>query len=302
LFFLIYSGGMVIVDEFAANAAQRSPSAEMVAVMRAAHQVIDAQPLIHADPLAMDIIGARARRWFDDNQAFLHVEYVRRIRGMVAIRSRVCEDELRRAVERGTSQYVLLGAGLDTFAYRSPEMAGRLTVFEVDQPATQQWKLERLREAGIETPANLRFVPVDFNAGTLAVSLASAGFDRGAPASFAWLGVSYYLPRESIVEMLQFMAGQGTPSQVVFDIALEESAVPADFLHLYRELRDNMARSAEPWRTWFTPEDILGTLRELGFADVTLLDSQALNALFIEGRKDDLLPGPVMALIVARTG
>lgn len=274
----------------------------MVAVMRAAHQVIDAQPLIHADPLAMRIIGARGRRWFDENQAYLHVEYVRRIRGMATIRSRVCEDELGLAVARGTAQYVVLGAGLDTFAYRARELARRLTVFEVDQPATQQWKLERLREAGIEIPENLRFVPVDFNAGTLAASLASAGFDRAAPAFFAWLGVSYYLPRESILEMLRFIAGQGVASQVVFDVALEESAVPAEFLHLYRELRSSMARSAEPWQTWFTPEDILGTLSELGFADVTLLHAQALKERFLAGRDDDLLPGPLMALIIARKG
>jgi len=89
---------------------------------------------------------------------------------------------LRRAIERGTRQYVVLGAGLDTFAYRSAEFADRLTVFEVDQPATQAWKLARLREGGIHTPANVRFVPVDFNEGTLAAGLATAGFDRGTPA------------------------------------------------------------------------------------------------------------------------
>jgi methyltransferase (TIGR00027 family) len=273
----------------------------MVAVMRAAHQLLDAEPLILADPLALPIIGARGRRWLDANRALLGIEHMRRIRGMVVIRSRVCEDELRRAIDAGTRQYVVLGAGLDTFAYRTPELAGRLTVFEVDQPATQRWKRERLREAGLAPPADLRFVAVDFNEGTLGRALAEAGFARAAPAFFAWLGVSYYLPRQSIVETLRFIAGQTAASAVVFDFALEESAVPADFLHLYRQLRGQMQHSPEPWQTWLTPGELLDTLRALGFTAVELLDAGALRERFLAGRGDDLLPGPLMGLVVART-
>jgi methyltransferase (TIGR00027 family) len=290
-----------IIEQLGEGEGERSASAEMVAVMRAAHQVLDAEPLILTDPLALRIIGARGRRWLDANRALFGVEHIRRIRGMVAIRSRVCEDELRRAIERGTRQYVVLGAGLDTFAYRTPELAGRLTVFEVDQPATQLWKRERLREAGLSPPADLRFVATDFNEGTLGAALAAAGFDRGAPAFFAWLGVSYYLPRESILETLRFIAGQSAASEVVFDFALEESAVPADFLHLYRQLRGQMERSSEPWQTWFTPADLLDRLRALGFTTIELLDAGALRERFLAGRGDDLLPGPLMGLVVART-
>ena len=111
---------MRIVDRFAT--AKRSPSAEMVAVLRAAHQVMD-QPVIHADPLAMGIIGPPGRKWLEANTVLLQAEYTRDIRAMVVIRSRLCEDALRRAAGDGTTQYVLLGAGLDTFAYRQPEFA-----------------------------------------------------------------------------------------------------------------------------------------------------------------------------------
>jgi methyltransferase (TIGR00027 family) len=270
-----------IVDHF--ETAKRSPSAEMVAVLRAAHQVID-EPVVHEDPLAMRIIGERGRQWLEANPALLQVEYVRGIRSMVAIRSRLAEDSLREAVGRGTTQYVVLGAGLDTFAYRQPGFGDRLTIFEVDQPSTQAWKIERLHEAGIDIPANLRFVPVDFNSGSLGNALAAAGFDRKAPAFFAWLGVNYYLPRESILETMRYIAGQEPTSEVIFDIALEESAVPAHFVETYRQLRREMSRAAEPWRTWLEPTEFRGALRALGFDRVEVIDSNVLIGRFVTAR------------------
>jgi methyltransferase (TIGR00027 family) len=282
-----------IVDHFAT--AKRSPSAEMVAVLRAAHQVID-QPVVHEDSLAMRIIGERGRRWLEDNSSLLDVEYVRGIRSMVAIRGRMCEDELRAAVARGATQYVVLGAGLDTFAYRQPEFARALTIFEVDEPSTQAWKLERLQEARLGIPGNLRFVPVDFTTGTLAGALAAAGFDRAAPVFFSWLGVSYYLPLESIVETMRFIAGQDAASEVIFDFALDEPAVPPGHRDLYREMRRAMAAAAEPWQSWLDPEALRRTLLDLGFTSIELIDSNVLIERFITVR-DEL---SIMALALAR--
>lgn len=285
----------------ASPAAGRSQSAETVAVFRAAHQLIDEEPLILRDPLALRIVGEQGERWVRENRALLDTERLRRVRGMVTVRSRVCEDALRRAVERGTRQYVVLGAGLDTFAYRSPELADRLTVFEVDQPATQAWKLARLREGGIDTPGNVRFVPVDFNEGTLAAGLAAAGFDRSAPAFFAWLGVSYYLPRDSVFAMLGFIGAQGGEGEVVFDYAVGESGVPENMRHLYHLQRHHMSTAPEPWQTRFEPDDLLAMLKSLGFTEIEHLDYVATHARFLAGRRDGLLPGPLVALVAART-
>lgn len=288
-----------ISDEF--PLAKRSASAEMVAVLRAAHQVID-RPVVHTDPLAMQIIGAEGRRWLEANPAMLEVNYVRAIRAMVSIRSRLCEEELARAVARGTTQYVLLGAGLDTFAYRQPDFARDLTIFEVDEPGTQAWKLERLEEAGLALPENLRFVPVDFNTRTLAEGLHAAGFDRSAPTFFAWLGVSYYLPLESILETLRFVVAQDATSEVIFDIVLDEPAIAPDFRAMYGKFRQQMLKAPEPWLTWLDPGPFSATLRELGFTTVEQHDSRDMMERFLAGHFDGLVPGTVLTLIVARKG
>ena len=170
---LMWTGGTV--------APRRSLSAEAVAVLRAAHQRVD-DPIIHADPLAFRIIGTEGRRWLEENPASQDIAWVRATRSILATRCRLSEEELRRAVGRGTTQYVVLGAGLDTSAYRLPEFTDQLTVFEVDEPATQAWKLARLEEAGIPLPDNLRFVPVDF-------SKARCGRPLPPPASTAQRGI-----------------------------------------------------------------------------------------------------------------
>lgn len=194
--------------------------------MRALHQLVDDDPKILADPIALPIIGAEARRWLMGNVEWQQTPALRMIRAMVLIRARFAEDELLAAVERGTAQYVILGAGLDTFAYRCPDLADRLTIFEVDHPATQTRKRARLDEAGIAEPAHVRYVPIDFNEQSLAECLAAAGLRRDAPAFFSWLGVIYYLQLEPIRETLRFIADHGSRGQVVFDFGIADSALP----------------------------------------------------------------------------
>lgn len=274
---------------------RRSLSAEAVAVLRAAHQVLDS-PVIHPDPLASRIIGPDGRRWLAKNPSVQEIGWVRSTRSMLATRSRLSEEALRRAVERGTTQYVVLGAGLDTSAYRMPELADRLTIFEVDEPATQAWKLARLQEAGIAIPENLRFAPVDFNEGTLAEGLSAAGFHRSSAAFFSWLGVSYYLPRESLLDTMRYIAGQTAASEVIFDIALAESAVRPEDLDQHRYFRGEMTKIAEAWRTWLDPREFRGTLLELGFTTVEVMDSSEAVKRF-----DSNYAAPsMMAFVIAR--
>jgi methyltransferase (TIGR00027 family) len=273
--------------------------AERVAIARAVHQFMDEPPLVFSDPLALPIIGAAGDRWMRDHLELYRTEGMRRSRGVVVIRARFTEDELEQAVARGTTQYVILGAGLDTFAYRRRDLAGRLTVYEVDQPATQRWKTQRLAEAGIPTPPNLRLVPVDFTGNALAERLAAAGFRRDAPAFFSWLGVIYYLPSESILATLAYIADQQAASQVVFDFAVAEAALPAAHRHLFREFSAYNRTAGERWQTWFTPEEITGRLRGLGFAEIECLDAPRVTALYLSGRADGLLAGPLVGLVCA---
>jgi methyltransferase (TIGR00027 family) len=173
-----------------------------VAMRRAAHQVLDT-PRVLDDPLALAIIGADRNP--DMKTRMLGREdsvVARHMRAFMAVRSHVAEDELEAAIARGVRQYVVLGAGLDTFAYRQPSSAEGLSIFEIDHPDTQAWKLEKLREAQVAVPANVTHVAADLSRRTLRETLADAGIGAGQPAFFAWLGVSMYLQRDAVMATL----------------------------------------------------------------------------------------------------
>ena len=175
-----------------------SRTAQGAALHRAAHQLLD-NPPVFADPLALKIIGDEAERELRNSQNDLYPEGRVGLRAFIAARSRFSEDTLAEAVKSGVRQYVLLGAGLDTFAYRAAKMFPGLSIFEVDHPATQGWKRQRLAEAGIAVPDALTYAPLNFETETLAHGRARAGFDTNAPAVFAWLGVVPYLTQDAIM-------------------------------------------------------------------------------------------------------
>ena len=176
------------------NPDRPSATAQKVAIRRAAHQLLD-DPLVFADPLAVPIIGPRAATTLTAAPEKFQTRASRALRAFMAARSRFALDELALAVGRGIRQFVVLGAGLDTFAYQNPYP--NLRVFEVDHPATQAWKRERLSLAGIAVPSSLTFAPVDFERQTLEDGLSRAGFELREPAFFSWLGVTPYLTRET---------------------------------------------------------------------------------------------------------
>jgi methyltransferase (TIGR00027 family) len=270
-------------------------------VARAAHQLIDAQPLIFPDPLALRIIGVAGARLLEENMPSYRLDGLLRARSSITVRSRFTEEELARDVAAGTRQYVILGAGLDTFAYRRADLRETLTVYEVDQPGTQRWKLERLAEAAIAIPANVRYVPVDFNERTLAQGLAEEGFRRDLPTLFSWLGVMYYLPLDSILETLRFVAGQEAPSTIVFDFAVAQSAVAPEHQRLMRDFLAFNRTAPESWQTWFAPEEMKATLRDCGFRNIVHLDWAAIERRYLAGRTDGLLTSPLVGLVAART-
>jgi methyltransferase (TIGR00027 family) len=193
---------------------QGSPSRTALgaAAHRAAHQVLE-QGRIFSDPLALRILGADAEEAVRIAETDLSR---RRLRLFIAVRSRFAEDALTVAVERGVRQVVVLGAGLDTYAYRT-SVGDRLRIFEVDHPATQAWKRDRLAEASIPVPPNLTFAPADFERETLADALSSSEFDSAQPTFFTWLGVVPYLTERAFFSTLGFIAGLAGGAHVVFD-------------------------------------------------------------------------------------
>ena len=251
-----------------------SRTALATAYARAYHQVAD-QPQIFTDPLAARLLGITA-----DEPTELDIAANDRPRRLFfAARSRFAEDAVAAAVAAGVRQVVILGAGLDTFAYRNPYPDVR--VFEVDHPATQAWKRERLATAGIERPETLTFVPVDFETQTLAAGLESAGFDRSAPAVFVWLGVVFYLTPSAAHTTLEYIAGQAQPVEVVFDY-LQPAATEEDRAH--QQARSvQLAGAGEPVFSYSTPDEIAAQLRDLGFTGIEDHSAPDLIARYLDG-------------------
>jgi len=252
-----------------------SKTALRVAMRRAAHQLVD-HPTVLDDPLAVRILGngAGIERSLDNLRAF------------VAVRSRFAEDELAQAVARGVKQCVVLGAGLDTFAYRNPHAGVR--VIEVDHPATQGWKRDLLAAASIAIPDSLSFVAVDFAKQSLSEELARSGFRCGDAAFFSWLGVVPYLTREAAFGTLRWIASLAQGSGVVFDYAVARSELGFLEKAALDALSHRVARAGEPFQLFFEPAELAAALGGLGFHYLEDLGCQEINARYLANRKDGL--------------
>jgi methyltransferase (TIGR00027 family) len=217
------------------------------------------------------------------------------MRAFVVARSRYAEDLLARAVAAGVRQYVVLGAGLDTFAHRNPYPDLRL--FEVDHPATQRWKRELLAAADLPEPPGLTYVPVDFEHQTLAAELLAAGFHAGIPAFFSWLGVVSYITLEAFRATLSFIAEQAAGTGLVLDYEQPKAVLPR-LEQLARDSRSYRARLVgEHFKLFFTPADIATELK--GFRDVDDLGTAELNARYFSDRTDRLRTMAEAARIVS---
>ncbi|WP_019926810.1 class I SAM-dependent methyltransferase [Nocardia sp. BMG111209] len=266
-----------------------SRTALTTAYARAYHQIAD-QPRILTDPLAARLLGVTAEELSEFGRpeadgpdsggglGLLRMGVSDRPRRLFfAARARFAEDRVAAAVAAGARQVVILGAGLDTFAYRNPHPG--LRVFEVDHPATQAWKIERLTASGIDLPERLTFVPVDFETDTLATQLADAGFSRADPAVFVWLGVVFYLTPDAARSTLEYIAGQSERVEVIFDYLADTDEDRA-------QLRDRANRAAavgEPWFSYFAPDGIAVQLRALGFTGIEDHAAADLIAGYLDG-------------------
>jgi len=263
---------------------------------RAAHQLVDS-PLVFNDSLALKIIGDDGESWLRQHLDREESRVARALRAFMAVRSRFAEDALTASVGRGVRQYVVLGAGLDTFAYRNPFTDVR--VFEVDHPATQAWKRHQIEKSGIAVPPSLTFTSVDFEREGILDRLVASGFDRAAPAFFAWLGVTMYLAHETVMTTFEMIASLAHPSGVAFDYGLDRSLLgPIERLAL-SAFESRVASVGEPWTTYFVPSQLAADLRALGFVEIEDLGPDEINGRYFSNRGDKLKVGTLAHLVRA---
>jgi methyltransferase (TIGR00027 family) len=278
------------------DAAKPSRTARGVAFRRACHQLYDAPPLVLSDPIAVPILGPEALPELEAAGKDLNDPANLVLRAWLVARSRYAEDKLAEAVTQGLNQYVLLGAGLDTFAHRNPHP--HLRVFEVDHPATQAWKQQLVAAAQLPAQPSLTYVPVNFETESLPERLAACDFDPGAPAFFAWLGVVPYLTLPAFRATLAYIAARTPGSGLVFDYSQPRSALP------FREqiARDlfaaRVARAGEPFQLHFTPHEVAKELSAL--FNLEDLGAPELNALYFDTRRE--VPGKPNLRLYGQSG
>jgi methyltransferase (TIGR00027 family) len=267
---------------------QASVTALGAAGHRAAHQVLE-RGFVFADPLALLILGEDA-----DNAIALAKERPERrsLRLFVAMRSRFAEDSAAHAIEKGVRQILVLGAGLDTFAYRL-EPAQDMRVFELDHPSTQAEKRRRLTEAQITEPQHVAYVAHDFEHGSMTAALETAGFDPDKRTFVLWLGVTPYLTEEAVYATLGELARLPGGAEVVFDYTNPPDASPeGNARNFHREMAERVAASGEPFRCFLDSAELHARARELGFSEIEDLDRAALVARYLPDFPVPPRPGP----------
>jgi methyltransferase (TIGR00027 family) len=263
-------------------------TAARVALWRALHAEIDPPPHVLEDRIGLQLL-APAEEW--RRRGDMNPHFTKSFRASIVARARFIEDMVLAQLERGVTQYVILGAGLDSFAQRRPDIAARLTLFEIDRPGPQAWKRQRLDELGFGTPGWLRFVPLDFEAGgTWPEALAAAGFDAARPAIVVSTGVSMYLSRAANLDTLRQAASLAAGSAFIMSFLLPiELADPEVRPGL--EMAEKGARaSGTPFISFFTPAELLVLAGNAGFKTAQHISADNLAARYFAGRDDGLRP------------
>jgi methyltransferase (TIGR00027 family) len=251
------------------------------AYMRAAHQILDAPPRILEDPLALRLLGPAAVQRINATVERCQTPAMRALRAHVVLRSRFAEDRLAAAVHRGVTQYILLGAGFDTFALRQPDWALPLRILEVDHAGTQTTKRTQLAAAGLTMPENAAFATIDFEHETLRDDLLLYQVSLDEPTFFSWLGVTMYLKEDAIDAVLRSVAAFPCGSEIVLTFAPPPSDSPSPF--------DQRAASlGEPWVSYFTADALEAKLRGAGFSRVEFLSPAEAEARYFRDRSHDL--------------
>ncbi|MER6066251.1 class I SAM-dependent methyltransferase [Streptomyces sp. NPDC001792] len=270
------------------------------ALWRAMHVQIDPPPHVLEDEVGLRLVDP-GDGWRD--RPDMDPEATRGFRAAMVARARFIEDLVAEEADRGVDQYVLLGAGLDTFAQRRPETASRLHVFEVDQPGTQNFKRRRLAELGYGVPDRLHLVPVDFetSAGSWPERLAAAGFDQGRPAVVASTGVTMYLTKEATAATLRQLARLAPGSTLALTFLLPEHLVDERDRAGLRASETGARASGTPFLSFYTPDEMLTLAREAGFEEAHHIPGASHTERYFTGRTDGLRPSTGEDVLLART-
>jgi len=267
----------------------RSKLAEYVAMMRAQHYLHDERPLILEDPFALRLLSPQLAE--HARQTRLQGDVGLRVGALILGRSRFAEDSFETALNKGVRQYVSLGAGLDTFPLRRPDLVTLIRVYEIDQHATQQWKQQQLESSGCGIPDNLEFVPADLEEETVLQALARSSFNSAEPSFFSWLGTTMYLTREAVFRTLEsFADGLAPDSEIVFDYRVPiEFVSPEDVENAQMGWKAG-ADMGEPQYAWLNPLTLPDEVREVGFEVVENLTPQQMAERYFSQRNDALQP------------
>ena len=270
-----------------------------VALWRALHVQVDAQPHVLEDETGLQLAapddGWRGRPDMDPLGT-------RGYRASIVGRARFLEDLVAEQAGRGVAQYVILGAGLDTFAQRRADIASRMRVFEVDRPGPQAWKRQRLTELGFGVPDWLRLVPVDFEAGaSWWNALAAAGFEAGEPAIAASTGVSMYLTRDANLATLRQIATLAPGSTFAMTFLLPLDLIAAEDREQHQMVYERARAAGTPFVSFFGPDEMLALARDAGFRDAAYVSTDDLVQRYFSGRTDGLKPSSGEGFLVATT-
>ena len=274
---------------------QASSTAGDAAGARALHVLFES-PVIFDDPYALDFASPRFQKIATNRLLrFFIMRFVfsriRPVAGQVLARARYAEDLLRDAIDQGVEQYVIVGAGYDSFALRHPELEGKIRIYEIDHPDTQASKLQKLKTLGLATPSMVEYVPVDFESEAISDGLARSNFRTDAPAFFSWLGTVPYLSQEAVESTLRAIAGEAAPgSQIVFDYMLPEHRIPSGELRTTRALRRFTEQRGEPLIGEIDPAELPDLLARLGWTLQQDLGLEAQPQRYFQNRTDGLRP------------
>jgi methyltransferase (TIGR00027 family) len=289
-----------------------SETAIASAVVRAAHPLLDEAPWIFVDEMAMGLSGLkdqaalRARLISQEEQIAalagpaVAKEFMRGARLCCSLRARIAEDVLADAIRRGVSQYVILGAGFDSFAYCRHDPASGLDVYEVDHPDTQQEKIARLQQMGVSIPASTAFVPMDFTHDRLLDTLCRHGFERAQPAVFCWLGVTWYLTDQTIDGVLREVASAAPGSQLVLDYILPDRLLDHEQRQVLKALELLASGLGEPGGNCFDPARMAARLTAHNFSSLMDIGAEEGNARYLGGRSDGLRIPEFLHIVSAR--
>jgi methyltransferase (TIGR00027 family) len=281
----------ILQDQFACSHSNNKikPSTYAVAVWRAAHQLLE-HPPIFEDPIALSILGDAKGDVTDKLEMHKH-PLSTAMRIAIAARSRFAEDERKKSLTDGTYQYVILGAGLDSYAYRNNDQYEN--VFEVDLPSTQAVKIAGVQQLGITPTCKVSYVACDFEKNSLGERLHSSGFDRHQKTFFSWLGVVPYLDITAIEETMKFVASCARGSAMVFDYIVDNDNLNEMEKLVVNALSNQLAAGGEPLKSFFDPQLLKKKLEDLGFTQIKDIGPDYLNKNYLSFREDGLRVGNV---------